>query len=176
MLTGYAWRLVEALPITCWSNGLRSEGGATRMDSERLAEMVKQLRRCGKRVTRERELLIRVIAQYDHLDADAIHRLAQRENPQIGLATVYRTLTLLKQLDIVTSSDLGESHSHYEARADDHVHLICTACSRVVDVPSPACMGQVAQHEGFSVQRVHLEVFGLCSSCSEAATRRGSKG
>jgi len=142
--------------------------------------MLRQLRQCSKRVTRERELLIRVIARHDHLDAEAIHRMAQRENPHIGLATVYRTLTLLKQLNIVTSSDLGESHSHYEAIADDHVHLICTVCGRVLDVPSPSCLGKVAQDEGFTAQRVRLEVFGVCSWCTAEnavkGTRNGSDG
>lgn len=128
--------------------------------------MIRSLRASGKRVTRERELLVRIIAQNAHLDADEIHRRARREQPRIGLATVYRTLSLLQELDIVTSADLGEPHSHYECRAGDHLHLVCSTCGKVVDAPVPTAVTLAAEREGFAVQRAHLQVFGVCAACA----------
>lgn len=146
------------------------------MDSVRSVEMEKELRRRGKRVTRERELLMRVIAQNAHLDAEEIHRLARREQPTIGLATVYRTLTLLKDLGIVACVDLGETHSHFELRAEDHLHLVCSSCGGVIDVPAPASVQRIAEKQGFDVERMHLEIFGLCSACADAiAETKGSQ-
>jgi Fe2+ or Zn2+ uptake regulation protein len=139
-------------------------------------ELVNQLRRRGKRVTRERELLLRVIADNAHLDAEEIHRLARREHPQIGLATVYRTLNLLKELDLVTAVGLGEPHSHFELCAEDHIHLVCSTCGRVVDVPAPTAVRKVAEREGFCVHRVSAEISGTCRTCTSRQIKREKAG
>lgn len=128
--------------------------------------MVSRLRSFGKRITPERELLLRVIAQHAHLDAEEIHRIAQQERPHIGLATVYRTLTLLKDLGIVYSSDLGENHEHYEVQSEEHVHLVCSVCGHVTDVPVPRELRKIANKEQFTVRSTHFEIYGTCRSCS----------
>ena len=84
------------------------------MSDSNTLNMVSLLRSSGRRITPERELLVRIIEKHAHLDAEEIYRIAQRDRPQIGLATVYRTLTLLKDLGIVRSNGLGENHEHYE--------------------------------------------------------------
>ena len=89
---------------------------------------IERLRASGRRMTRERELLVRIIDRNPHLDAAEIYRIARRKRPRIGLATVYRTLNLLEQLGVVRASELGETHSHYEVRQDDHLHLVCSEC------------------------------------------------
>ncbi len=166
MFMGCGWR---------WGAGLHSTFGWTRFPQDRGSvpvskqhafELVNQLRRRGKRVTRERELLLRVIAQNAHLDAEEIHRLARREHPQIGLATVYRTMNLLKELDLVSTVGLGEPHNHFELCAEDHIHLVCLTCGRVVDVPAPAAVRRVAEREGFAVHRVSAEISGTCRTCT----------
>ena len=130
-------------------------------------DMVSRLRSSGKRITPERELLLRIIEQHAHLDAEEIYRIAQRNRPQIGLATVYRTLSLLKDLGIVRTTDLGENHHHYEVRSEEHVHLVCSICGRVTDVPVPSALYKTAKNEHFAVQRTHFEIFGTCRSCSD---------
>jgi len=129
--------------------------------------MVSRLRSSGKRITPERKLLLQIIEQHAHLDAEEIHRIAQRDRPQIGLATVYRTLTLLKDLGIVQATDLGENHGHYEVRSDAHLHLVCSICGRVKHVPVPNALHEAARKEQFAVQRTHFEIFGICRSCSD---------
>lgn len=129
-------------------------------------ELVARLRASGRRVTRERQLLLRIIEQNPHLDADEIYRRAQATLPQIGLATVYRTLNLLKELGLVRTIDLGENHGHFELQAEDHVHLVCTNCGRVTDIPLPNALRQAAQRRGFVVRRTKLEIFGLCHACA----------
>jgi len=62
---------------------------------------VEKLRAAGRRVTRERELLLGIIDRNPHLDATEIYRIAKDQRPQIGLATVYRTLNLLKEIGLV---------------------------------------------------------------------------
>lgn len=130
-------------------------------------DLVSQLRSSGRRITPERELLVRIIEQHAHLDAEEIYRIAQKDRPQIGLATVYRTMTLLKDLGIVRATDLGENHYHYEVRSAEHVHLVCSMCGRVTDIPVPRALHAAAKKEQFEVQRTHFEIFGICRSCSE---------
>ena len=129
-------------------------------------DMVALLRDSGKRITRERELLLQIIENNAHLDAEEIYHIAQKERPQIGLATVYRTLTLLKDLGVIRTTDLGENHSHYEVRSDEHIHLVCSECGHVTDIPVPGALYKAARREQFSVQRTHFEMFGICQACA----------
>lgn len=148
------------------------------MDDSTLLDVVSRLRSSGKRITPERELLLRIIEDHAHLDAEEIYRIAQKDRPQIGLATVYRTLTLLKEMDIIRASDLGENREHYELRSEDHVHLVCSICGRVTDIPVPGALYKAARKEQFTVQRTHFEIFGTCQSCTDtqASSSEGSRG
>ena len=138
---------------------------------------MEKLRAAGRRVTPERELLVRIINRNPHLDAMEIYRIAQRKQPRIGLATVYRTLNLLKDLGVVRASELGETHRHYEVKQDDHLHLICSDCGRIIDIPPPESLRDLAASRGFHVDRIRFELIGCCQACakkrSAAAQSRG---
>jgi Fe2+ or Zn2+ uptake regulation protein len=134
-------------------------------------ELVARLRESGRRITRERELLLRIIEENPHLDAGEIYRRARETLPRIGLATVYRTLNLLKELGLVRTIDLGENHGHFELRSEDHVHLVCTVCGRVTDVPVPGALRAAARKRGFVVHRTKLEIFGVCDACVNEGAR-----
>lgn len=146
------------------------------MAESRAPDMVSRLRSSGRRLTPERELLLRIIEQNAHLDAEEIYRIAQKERPQIGLATVYRTLTLLKEMGIVRATDLGENHFHYEVRHGEHIHLVCSNCGRIKDIPVPAAVFKAAKSEKFDVSRTHFEMFGLCASCADAMPSEDPRG
>ena len=135
------------------------------MTTQSTSNIVARLREEGRRVTRERKLLLDIITHNPHLDATAIYRLARRRSPKIGLATVYRTLNLLTELDLVEVGTLGETHSHYEIRGDDHVHLICLECGSVCEIPPLSDLRSAAETEGFEVCQAHLELIGYCESC-----------
>jgi len=148
------------------------------MDKSTRPDVMSLLRNAGRRITPERELLLQIIENNAHLDAEEIYRIAQKERPHIGLATVYRTLTLLKDLGVIRTMDLGENHSHYEVRSDDHIHLVCSICGHVTDVPVPSTLYKAAGKEQFSVQRMHFEMFGICKACAakQASLPEGSHG
>jgi len=135
------------------------------MTRQAASQMVARLREDGRRITQERRLLFDIIARNPHLDAAAIYDLARKRNPRIGLATVYRTLNLLAELDLVDVSTLGEGHSHYEIRGDDHVHLICLDCGRVREIPALPDLETLDEVEGFEVYQAHLELLGYCEAC-----------
>jgi len=129
--------------------------------------MVDRLREAGKRLTAERRLLFDIVSKNPHLDAAGIYKLALEVNPKIGQATVYRTLNLLAELELVDVSPLGEAHGHYEVRADDHAHLICVECGSVREIPPPDGLRTLEDLEGFEVRRTELELIGLCPACAK---------
>jgi Fur family ferric uptake transcriptional regulator len=136
------------------------------MTAQTQATMVKRLREAGKRLTAERRLLFDIVSRNPHLDAAGIYKLALEINPKIGQATVYRTLNLLAELELVDVSTLGEAHGHYELRTADHAHLICVECGSVREIPPPDGLRTIRGLEGFEVRRTELELIGLCAACA----------
>ena len=124
----------------------------------------------GKRMTSQRALLLRIIqGSSGHLDADEIYRQARERDPRISLSTVYRTLNLLKELDLVKELHFDEEHHHYEMAADAvHHHLVCTECGRVVEFQSPLLDELGAELErghGFALERLQIDALGRCREC-----------
>ncbi len=131
----------------------------------------------GFRLTSQRRALIQIIQQSrQHVDAATLLKLARKRDPRINRATVYRTLDLLKKLQLVDELDLmhltGEKH-YYEVRPDrQHVHLACCRCGRIVEFSSDTfdrLQSEIAAQTGFEIQVARLEVGGHCSSCAAAA-------
>ena len=92
--------------------------------------IVNRLREEGRRITRERRLVLGIIAENPHLDAAGIYRLARQRNPKIGLATVYRTLNLLTELDLVNVVSLGEIEGFEVHQAHLELVGLCEACRK----------------------------------------------
>jgi Fe2+ or Zn2+ uptake regulation protein len=124
----------------------------------------------GLRATRQRQLVLDVLQDSPgHLDAEAIHDQVKILDPRISLATVYRTLALLKRLGLVAEHNLGEDHGHFEAApAAPHYHFTCLQCKRVIEFEAPAVMQIVrglAEKEDLQVTETHLTLSGYCRDC-----------
>lgn len=130
----------------------------------------KILRSEGKRITPQRALLLQIIEESQgHLDADEIYRLAKRRDPRLSLSTVYRTLSLLKELDVIEELHFDEEHHHYEIKAEaEHYHLICSDCGKIIEFHDPL-VGQlreeVARENDFTISLVHIDFTGVCAQC-----------
>lgn len=135
-----------------------------------------ELARRNIRLTRQRRLLVEVIqAATRHLDAESIWRLAQGRDRSINLATVYRTLGLLKKMGLVDELDLmhleGEKHYYEVSREHSHLHLACFRCGTIEEYQTEAfeeLQQQVESACGFSIQIGRLEFGGLCRECRRA--------
>jgi Fe2+ or Zn2+ uptake regulation protein len=137
-----------------------------------IPETMKFLRAAGKRITPERKLLLHIISKNAHLDASEIYQLAKREDPKISLSTVYRTVSLLEELGLVEASELGEDHYHYEVRLEEHYHLICLDCGKVVEIPPVDAVRKLGAERGFEVVGVKLELLGYCAACQKKRARK----
>lgn len=124
----------------------------------------------GKRMTAQRRLLLEVIRQSKgHLDVGEIYQRARSKDPRISLSTVYRNLNLLKELGLISELHLDQEHHHYELKEErEHHHLICSRCGEVAEFESPQVeklIAQVSKEKGFRVERVYIDLGGLCERC-----------
>jgi Fe2+ or Zn2+ uptake regulation protein len=135
-----------------------------------------RLRASGRRLTDQRRLILSVLQESDeHLDAEALYDLVRARNPDVSLATVYRLLTVLKELELVEEHRLGHDHGHYEAVRDTpHHHFTCLSCGKVIEFDAPL-VPQIEQElsvrEGVRVTSSRLLVSGYCAECKDTAGR-----
>ena len=123
-------------------------------------------------VTPQRRLLLSIMREAGkHLDAKELYRRAIERDPNISLATVYRTLRLFKQQGLIDESHLGQMRCYYEMkRLGEHQHLVCRGCGQVVDFESPLIrnlVSEVQQKNNFSVTKIQLYLEGYCHKCKE---------
>lgn len=133
----------------------------------------------GVRMTRQREILVDLIQNSTrHLDAETLWKLAAERDPGINLATVYRTLSLLKHFGLVDELDLmhleGEKHYYEVTRLRNHIHLACFQCGSIAEYQSALyekLQQQVTSDCGFEIKTGRLEFGGICASCRRKGPR-----
>ncbi len=130
----------------------------------------RHLRVAGKRITPQRRLILTILAEADgHLDAHDIYEQAWRRDARLNLSTVYRTLRLLKESGVVRELHLDDEHHHYELdSSDEHSHLVCLECGRVIEVDSSAfaeAAMTTGETHGFQVASARVELSGYCADC-----------
>ncbi len=128
-----------------------------------------RLRDAGYKITPPRLAVLEVIEQEgEHLDPAQILRRAQSIHPAIGRATVYRTLELLTQLNIVRPIYVGEHGPTYIRAEGGHHHIVCSTCGIIIDFDQ--CMAgdmmrDLSDRFGFQIQSHLLEFYGTCVNC-----------
>jgi Fur family transcriptional regulator, ferric uptake regulator len=129
------------------------------------------LERKGVRPTRQRLLVLsELAAETDDATAQVLwQRLRGRRGGSVGLATVYRTLTLLHDHGVIDELSHHGSERCYRLCADGHHHhLTCTHCHRVVEVDECSLGGwvdEVARRHGFVASDHSVEISGVCADC-----------
>lgn len=133
----------------------------------------RRLKLAGKRITNQRKLVLAILAEADgHLDAYDIYERGLQRDTRLSLSTVYRTLNILKEADLVRELHLDDEHHHYELDdQDEHSHLVCLECGRVIEVDSSA-FAEVAkatgEAHGFEIASAQVELTGLCADCQQS--------
>jgi Fur family ferric uptake transcriptional regulator len=120
----------------------------------------------GLRMTGQRKVIARVIdAAHDHPDVEELHRRAARIDPRVSLATVYRTVKLLEDRDIIERHEFRDGRARYEASPDSHHdHLIDLSAGAVIEFRSEEIerlQEEIARRLGFRLVGHRLELYGL---------------
>ena len=131
------------------------------------------LERSGARRTPQRLLIAKIIdAAPDHLEAREIYLQAAARDPRMSLNTIYRTLALLQELNLVIGHYFTEDHAHFEAATGvDHHHVVCRGCGKVHEFRpglSERRVSELAAEAGIRIEKQEIELVGLCSDCRDA--------
>lgn len=138
---------------------------------------LQQLRERGFWLTPRREMILSVLHDVERLaTVDEIHSWVQRLSTSVDLSTVYRTLDLLQDFDLVSCVDPGEDQRRYELLGihGPHLHLVCQTCGQVIaaDVEVAKSFGESLRAEyGFRPALDHLSIPGLCPACAASGER-----
>ena len=134
------------------------------------AVVERRLRSAQKRITPQRRLILDILVETEgHLDAHDIYERGRRLDERLSLSTVYRTLAVLKETGVVRELYLDQDHHHYELDdKDEHSHLVCLECGRVIEVDS-ATFAEAAiaagKAHGFEIASTQVELAGYCADC-----------
>lgn len=149
-----------------------------------IEQVKRRLAETGHKLTTQRESTMRVLVEYSeaHMSAEDVYMHLKKTCPDIGLATVYRTLELLSELHIVEKVNFGDGVARYDLRSSDrahhHHHMICKECGEVVEIHEDwllAMEKRVERDYGFKVSDHRLDFHGICASCRSGAAKTGSR-
>ncbi|RKD27914.1 Fur family transcriptional regulator, ferric uptake regulator [Caminicella sporogenes DSM 14501] len=139
--------------------------------AEKLKDILKEK---GYKLTPQRRAVLDTIInnQGKHLSTEEVYDYVKKNCPEIGLATVYRTLQLLDDLGIITKINLDDGCARYELNinSDDHQHhhLICTKCGAIIEVEVDLLdhlEAEIEKNYKFEIKDHKVKFFGLCSKC-----------
>ncbi|RQD70566.1 MAG: transcriptional repressor [Tindallia sp. MSAO_Bac2] len=141
---------------------------------DNVKELKVMLKEKGYKLTPQRRAVLNIIMENPgkHLTTEEIYDLVKVQCPDIGLATVYRTLQILDEMDLIMKINLDDGCSRYEynVHQDDHEHhhLICTNCGKIMEVNEDlldSIEAQIEKDYDFTITDHKVKFFGLCSTC-----------
>ncbi len=140
---------------------------------KRLEQIEAALRKRGFRLTPQRLAMLRIIARsLGHPSAEQIYERMKSDFPTTSLATVYKTLTLLKEMGEVLELSLAHVGCRYDGNKPyPHPHVICTGCGQILDpefAPMVEITEKMARQTGYQITHHQLNFFGLCPQCQQA--------
>jgi Fur family transcriptional regulator, ferric uptake regulator len=127
-------------------------------------DLATRLRSRGLRMTPQRDHVLAAVRELGHATPEQIGEAV----PGVDITTVYRTLELLEQLGLVRHAHLGHGAPTFRPADDQHVHVVCHTCGRVIDAPDSLAdelAERLRDEQGFLVDRSHFTVFGQCNDC-----------
>lgn len=136
------------------------------------------LARSGLRVTRQRHVIAKAFFEYPgHPNIDELYTRIRERHPNIGQATVYRTLKLLVDSGLAEPSRFGDGTTRYEAadEHDHHDHLICVTCGHIIEFRNDEIerlQEVIAQNHRFRMTDHRMVIYGECLDA--ACPRRSS--
>ena len=155
--------------IDYWGCVLIDDGRATQ-NEERLAQMLAKLKDRDFRLTPQRLAIISILAgSEDHPSVDEIYTEVRRKFPTTSIATVYKTIALLKELNEVLELGFPDGSNRYDGnRPYPHPHAICVKCKKIMD-PEISSVDKLSeemkQKTGYLLSYHRLDFFGLCPEC-----------
>lgn len=135
---------------------------------QQLDPVIDSLRKDGFRITPQRVAIVDHVLNTDsHPSAEELHAAVRKKHPMVSLATVYKTLELLKKKGLVRELDFPAG-ARYDSNVEEHVNLVCVKCGRIDDVDESSLgelESRVAKKARYSILGGRFELYGYCSQC-----------
>jgi Fur family ferric uptake transcriptional regulator len=136
-----------------------------------------ELKNRNYRITNQRLVIAECFAeQGGHLTVDELYRFVSDQNPEVGYATVYRTLRLLVDCDLAETHQFDQNRLSFEIHDPEghHDHLICVSpgCNLIFEFENEgieALQEEVARQHNFQLKSHRMELYGICEKCQEAS-------
>jgi Fur family peroxide stress response transcriptional regulator len=137
----------------------------------RFNQLIAALKERDFRLTPQRVELVRLIAVSEgHPSPSQLYTKIKRKFPTMSLATVYKTLSLLKEMNQVLEIDLRDDRHYDGNRPQPHPHLICIKCNKIIDGEvslDQESLRKLEQASGYKILRPQISLYGLCPECQE---------
>ena len=140
-----------------------------------IEDVREKLRGKDYKLTTQRQIIIQAFLEVSdkHLSAEDVYNIVKQQHSDIGLATVYRTLDLLADLEVLNRMDFGDGRSRYELNQGDshqHHHLLCLGCRSVMEFEDDlldALEEVIAKKSKFQIVDHQLKFYGYCCECQK---------
>lgn len=141
-----------------------------RSEKERITEYIlNNFKSAGSKITNQRKkIILEVLRKGGHLSADELYNLIRKKTKNIGYATVYRTLKIMKDTGIIRAREFGDGRARFEIELSHHDHMICIKCKKVIEFECKEIeryQEEVSSKSNFKMITHKLEIYGLCSNC-----------
>lgn len=146
----------------------------SKLTLDEIEKLKLNLKEKGYKLTPQRRSIVDTIIRNEgsHLTTEELYDLVKVDCPEIGLATVYRTVQLLEDMGVVCKLDLSDGCSRYELVHEEenhqHHHLICTNCNKVIEFQGDLLDTlelEIEEKYEFKVKNHSLKFFGICKEC-----------
>ena len=141
---------------------------------EIIDELKKIVKQKGLKYTEQREIVLNILLRAtNHLTAEEVYNEIKKEYPtsNIGIATVYRALSFLEEVDLITSITFGTDGKKYETNSKSHHdHLICTNCGKIIEFMDDDIekrQEKIAKKNNFKIVSHSMQLYGICETCQE---------
>jgi Fur family peroxide stress response transcriptional regulator len=137
---------------------------------QRLNQMLSKLKEHDFRLTPQRLAVLKVLAVSEgHPTVERIYETVRAKFPTTSIATIYKTVNLLKQLNEVLELGFPDGSNRYDGNKPySHPHVICTKCKKIID-PNIGSLKdltkEVVKETGFQILNHRVDFFGTCRDC-----------
>lgn len=121
-------------------------------------------------MTRQRRVILEELQHMmSHPSAEEVFDVVRKRLPRISLGTVYRNLEILSELGEITKLEFGGTIKRFDPITEEHYHIRCSLCDKVVDAPIALLAhieDQLSEKTEFKIIGHRLEFYGLCPECA----------
>lgn len=150
--------------------------------STKMKELRQKLRENQYKLTPQRQMVLQAFLDHPnrHLSAEDVYSIVRDQSPDIGLATVYRSLELLSEMNLLQKIDFGDGRSRYEVTESGathhHHHLICLDCGQVKEYDDDlleVLEASISRKHNFTIVDHEVKFYGYCHECQAKRDHEG---